>query len=114
MAVNLDLWIKAASFAISIGAAIYAWFATRRADVDEHFERADTQIRDTEIRLRDLEHRVEAMPGREDLHDIQLQLERQTSAINELKAVVRGGQQIMSRQENVVMRLEEHLLGGGR
>ena len=61
-----------------------------------------------------LETSVRQMPGKEDLHKMELQLERMTGHLGKMQAVMEGNQNIMERLEGIVGRHEDHLLGGSK
>jgi hypothetical protein len=54
------------------------------------------------------------MPGKDDMHGLQLELVKQTGAMNEMRAVMAGNAKIMERLEIIVSRHEAHLLDGGK
>ena len=112
-------------FAISILSGGYTWFATRRKDVDAKFasqrEATEARFNQGTRRMDELTRRVDAletsvrqMPGKEDLHKMELQLERMTGHLGKMQAVMEGNQNIMERLEGIVGRHEDHLLGGSK
>jgi hypothetical protein len=54
------------------------------------------------------------MPGKDDMHSLQLELVKQTGSLNEMRAVMEGNAKIMARLEAIVTRHENHLLDGGK
>ncbi|TMV09836.1 DUF2730 family protein [Ruegeria sediminis] len=99
---------------VSIATVIYTWFATRRSNVDERFKAGADRMDRHELRLNSLEQSVKAMPTREDVHKIELAMERMNGTMGRMEAVMEGSQMIMSRLESIVSRHEDHLLQGGR
>lgn len=114
MAWDIETWLKVASFIISIGAMVYAWFSSRRNNVDKHMADTDEKVRTLQGQVRELKSTVAGLPAKEDLHGIQLQLAHQSGAMNEIKAILDGNAKIMGRLEDIVRRHEDHLLNGGR
>ena len=106
---------------LSIGSIVFAWFRTRRIAVDGRFQEADARFKTGsdrmdrhESRIQSLEQTVKAMPDRQDLHKIELALERVSGTMGRMEAVMEGNQQIMARLELIVSRHEDHLLGANR
>lgn len=121
LSLDLDTALKLASFALSIGAVIYAFFANRKKDTDARFEAVDDRFNEGskrmdrhDGRIASLEQAIQAMPGKDDMHSLQLELVKQTGALAEMRAVMEGNQKIMARLENIVSRHEDHLLDGGK
>lgn len=99
---------------VSVATLIFAWFRTRRSAVDERFKSGADRMDRHESRLQTLEQTVKSMPGREDVHKIELALERVSGTMGRMEAVMEGNQQIMSRLEIIVSRHEDHLLGANK
>lgn len=99
-------WLEVAKFSvpivISIGASLYAFFATRRKDVD-------TRLGKLEVRTASLEQSVSVMPDKEDTHQILLQLTELSGDLRTLKATVDGQAQIMHRVEQQLGRHDDFL-----
>jgi len=90
---------------LSISAIVYAFFATRRKDVDARLDRHEN-------RITAVEHSVQVMPNKDDVHALQLEMVKQTGSLNEMRAVMEGNSKIMQRLEAIVTRHEEHLMEG--
>ncbi|WP_349538351.1 DUF2730 family protein [Sagittula sp. NFXS13] len=95
----IDLAFKALTLSLSVGALLIAFFRTRGDRMDRH-----------EVRLQRLEQTVQGLPGKEDLHTLQLEAVKQTGALSEMRAVMAGNAKIMERLEIIVTRHEQHLL----
>ena len=108
--IDFDLLIKIASLVFSIGAAIFAWIATRRKDVEARFDALKLRLDLVEGRLTKAERDVQAAPAKEDLHALQIEMTKIGGALEKLYAVMEGNQAIMSRVETIVARHEDHLL----
>lgn len=124
MVIDPDFAIKAVSFLLSIAAMVYSFIATRRKDVDENLKalRDHVDTRDAELsnrqdrhdnRLLTLEQTVQSLPGKDDMHQLQLELAKMSGEMREMNAVMSGNAKIMSRLEAIVSRHEDHLLDGG-
>ena len=114
MIFNIDTSLKLASFALSITAMVYAFFASRRKDVDDRFRNGSKRMDRHENRIAAIEQTVQTMPGKDDMHSLQLELVKQTGSLNEMRAVMEGNAKIMARLEAIVSRHEDHLLEGGK
>ena len=114
MSFDLDTFIKVVSFALSIGAMIYAFFVNRRKDVDERFaagsKRMDQQDRD----IAALRQTVAAMPEKDDLHQVQLAMSELTGQMRVLGGQIEAQREVLKRIERVVGRHEDHLLDGSK
>lgn len=110
----MDLAIKAFSLVLSVSAVIYTFFATRRKDVDERLHTGSKRMDLLDQRVASLEQTVIGLPGKDDVHSIELHMERINGTMSRMEAVLEGNQKIMSRLETIVTRHEEHLLEGAR
>ncbi|MGS4945185.1 DUF2730 family protein [Meridianimarinicoccus sp. RP-17] len=121
MTLDLDTFIRIATFVMSVGAMVAAWIATRRKDVDVRFdglaEKIESQrarIEAAEARLSRVEQQVESMPGRGELHRLELTLTQMAGNLSTISESMNGQREIMKRLENIVTRHEDHLLGDRR
>ena len=101
MQLDLDSILKFTNLGLSIAAMIYAFFATRGDRMDRH-----------EARIAKLEHTVQSLPAKEDVHKLQLQLVRMEGMLSKMDAVMEGNAKVMARMDTIVTRHEDHLLGG--
>lgn len=114
MNIDIDLATRGMAVLISIGTAVYAYFASRRKYVDDLYGAASKRMNDQDNRIVALEQTVQAMPGKDDIHTLQLELVKQTGSLGEMRAVMEGNAKIMARLEAIVSRHEDHLLDGGK
>jgi len=114
MTIDLDAALKVASFALSIGAMVYAFFVNRRKDVDARFGEGAKRMDRHEARIASVEQSIAAMPDADDIHAVQLSLAEQTGALREIRAIMDGNGKVMARLEAIVSRHEDHLLNGGK
>lgn len=92
----------------------YAWWRTRSSAVDARFKSGSDRMDQHELRVQSLEQTVKSLPDRNDLHRIQLSMERMNGTMGRMEAVLEGNQQIMGRLEAIVSRHEDHLLQGSK
>jgi hypothetical protein len=95
---------------ISLAALIVAVIRTRRSEVDTRFKSGSDRMDAHERRLQSVEQTVTGMPSREDVHRIDLNIERMNGALDRMGAVMEGNGKIMERLEIIVTRHEDHLL----
>lgn len=110
---------------LPIAAMIYTFIATRRKDVDEKIAQIDKKHDDRHLaekerldrvqgRVDRVEQTISTLPGREAIHNIELEMTRISGAMETMTAVMEGNQNIMSRLEKIVGRHEDHLLNEGK
>ena len=112
--IDLDLALKIFTIAVSLGTAIYAYFVNRRKDVDKRFDAGSKRMTQIEARTAKLEHQVNDLPGKDDFHTLQLEMVRQTGALENIKTTMDGNAKLMGRLEAVVSRHEDHLIDGAK
>jgi phage-related tail protein len=109
-----DMVWKALSVSLPCWLAIYTFVATRRKVVNTTIEAIGERLDTHGNRIARLETTVQSMPGKDDMHSLQLELVKQTGSLNEMRAVMEGNAKIMARLEAIVTRHENHLLDGGK
>ncbi len=114
MTFDIGTILKIASFALSIAAMIYTFFASRQKDVDARFKDGSKRMDRHEARIAKMEQTIHAMPGKDDMHSLQLELVKQTGSLDEMRAVMDGNAKIMARLEAIVSRHEDYLLDGSK
>ncbi len=114
MTFDIGMALKIASFALSIVAMIYTFFASRQKDVDARFKDGSKRMDRHEARIAKMEQTLQGMPGKDDIHALQLELVKQTGSLGEMRAVLEGNAKIMVRLETIVSRHEDYLLDGSK
>ena len=94
----------------SVLTLLFAWWRTRRSVVDERLKTGSDRMNRHETRLNALEQSIKSMPTREDMHSIQIAMERMNGAMGRMEAVLEGNAKIMTRLETIVTRHDDHLL----
>jgi hypothetical protein len=112
--IDWDLVLKSAGVVLSLMAWIYAFFATRRKDLDRKLEEGRERMDRHSARIDRMEQTLQGMPGKDDMHALQLELIKQTGAMEKMAAVMEGNAKITERLEIIVTRHEQHLLDGGK
>jgi len=99
----VDLFIKASGFLLSLVAMAVAIVRTRKSEVERRFEAGSEKLKEHERRVAKLEHAVEHLPSRSEVHE----LER---LIAELNANMVASRERMSAMSSSVTRIETYLL----
>lgn len=109
------------SLIVSMIAMIVAVVRTRRQATEERFKLIEGRLVDGskrmdrhDQRIASIEQTVKEMPGKDDMHKLELQMARIGGTMERMEAVMEGNQKIMSRLELIVSRHEDHLLDGAK
>lgn len=100
------------SFVLSVGAVIYTFFATRRKDVERRFHEGSKRMDRHDLRLQALEQDVTALPGKDDLHRVEMSLGEIAGDMKAISATMAAMSQSIQRTEKIVGRHEDHLREG--
>ena len=105
---------------LPIAGMIYTWVATRQkdvetrfADINRRFGEGSERMDRLDSRLSRTEQTVQGLPSRNDIHAIELHMERQAGSLARMEAVIEGTSKVMERLETIVTRYEDHLLKKG-
>ena len=116
-----DLVLKYANFMLTIAVGIYAFFVTRRKDVEKQFEAVEEQFKAgskkfaaVELRVELLESAVQELPKKEDMHALAITLSEMGGDMKAMRASLRAMTDSLARTERIVSRHEDHLLNGGK
>lgn len=105
----LDLALKSASFFLSVAAILYSFLINRRKDVDERFHAGSKRMDALEIRIQTSEQTLGTMPGKDDMHRLELTLSEIGGDMKAMRATMKGMAESLTRTENIVGRHEDHL-----
>ncbi|MBN7785154.1 DUF2730 family protein [Ponticoccus gilvus] len=98
------------AFPVSILAGIYTFFGNRQKHVDEKIVAVDERCDRHERRLSRLETTVDGLPGKQDLHAIELHMASMKGDLERIDATLVGSRESMTRLLTVTDRLENYLL----
>ncbi|ALF02068.1 MULTISPECIES: DUF2730 family protein [Salipiger] len=101
-------------FCIAVASMVFTFFATRSKATDERFKTGSDRMDRHELRLQTLEQTVQGLPGRDDIHGIEIHVERLAGEMTRVAAVMEAQTKLMERLERVVTRHEDHLLKGNQ
>lgn len=107
---NFD-WTISIPVIISLATLVFAYFRTRRTDVDDRFRTGSKRMDDLSSRVQVLEETVKAMPAKDDVHQLHLTLSEMGGDMKAIRATMRGMSDSLSRTEGIVSRHEDHLRG---
>ena len=96
-------------FAISVGAMLYAFFVNRRKDVDQRFTDGSKRMDRIDGRVASLEQEIKTMPGKDDVHSLQMTLSELRGDMKGMAATMSAMSESINRTENIVTRHEDHL-----
>ena len=99
---------------MSVVVMIFAWFRTRNHNVDARFKDGNIRMAAIESRLQDVEKDIKAMPGKDDMHRLEMALSEIAGDIKAMRVTTRSTNDAMDRIDRVVSRHEDHLLDGGK
>lgn len=111
--INFD-WTVSIPVLISLATIVYAHLRTRRTDVDDRFKLGSDRMDRHERRIQSIEQQIAAMPGKDDIHVLHLDIAKISGSLGRMEAVMEGNAKIMQRLETIVSRHEDHLLSGSR
>ncbi len=92
----------------------WTWFRTRHHNVDDQFKAGSDRMDRHDKRITVLEQTITALPDKDDMHAMQLEMARMVGALGQMQAVMEGNAKIMERLETIVSRHEDHLLEGSK
>lgn len=75
---------------VSVGGAVYAWFAGRSKATSDEIDALDKRVRATERRLDQHDGTMKNLPTMESLHDLQMTTERMNSDVRVMGETLKG------------------------
>ncbi|HHK74841.1 MAG TPA: DUF2730 family protein [Rhizobiales bacterium] len=102
------------SLILSVIVIGFTWFRTRRHDVDERFMTGAKRMGDLDKRVQAVEQSIAVMPGKDDIHRLEMALSEIAGDIKAMRATTRATNDAMARIDRVVNRHEDHLLDGSK
>ncbi|MBM1816244.1 DUF2730 family protein [Sulfitobacter pseudonitzschiae] len=94
---------------VSIGAMVYSFLVNRRKDVDQRFTDGSRRMDRLDGRVASLEQEVKVMPGKDDVHSLQMTLSDVRGDMKAMAATMSAMAESINRTENIVTRHEDHL-----
>ncbi|WP_282094330.1 DUF2730 family protein [Epibacterium ulvae] len=85
MSLDADLIYKLASLALSLIAMVYAWFATRRKDLDKRLHDGSKRMDQHDLDIQSLKQSLESLPARQEFHELQILM---TELGGDMKAIL--------------------------
>jgi len=119
-------WIAAVNGLISLGTILFVWLTRSGKEagekvgkievkVEEAIKERDRKIDVLEDRVSRVEGELKGLPNRDQMHDMQLEMERLRGSINQLSAEFKGSIEILTERLKPVQamanRTQEALLG---
>lgn len=110
---QIDLWLKITTSLISIGALIVAFFANRRKAINERLEAGSKRMDALDTAVASLQVQIKNQPGKDDLHELQLEIKEIAGSIKEHRAMSEANRDMMQRTLASLERVEGYLLNKG-
>jgi hypothetical protein len=107
---NLLLWVSAASLVLSFCTAVWTIFSGPSKKNSTKIDTLTDKVAAIDRRLGDIEQSQRALPSKDDMHELELAMERLKGEMKTLSQVMNGQSAIMERMEAIVARHEDHLL----
>lgn len=99
------------SLILSVGTLIFAWYRTRRQDVDERFAIGSKRMDEHDLAISELRQAVASMPEKDDMHKLEMMLAEMGGDMKAMRATMRSLAESQGRFEKIVTRHEDHLRG---
>lgn len=128
---DIEFWIKVLTFAGVVGSFVYTFFSNRRknsddkvkaldvkmekkhASIDDRLHTGSKRMDEHEKQIQRLNLTVDDLPTKDDIHAIQLAMGELAGNQKEMKALLQGHREFMTRVNTVLTRQEDHLLRAG-
>lgn len=110
----LIVWTVALSQLLTFGLTLWNLVASGSRANTKAIEVNKARLDSHELRLASIENTLGGVPGREDMHNLQIALTEMKGEIREMRATMKGNNEIMRRVETIVGRHEDHLLDGAK
>lgn len=106
------VWVIALSQLLTFGLTVFNLMASGSRSNAKLLELHKTRIDAHDLRLGSIEQTIGGLPRREDVHKLQLSMTEMQGFLREMRAEMKGSNEVIKRIETVVGRHEDHLLDG--
>jgi hypothetical protein len=110
----LVAWVGALALILSFGTNLWNIFSSSSRKNGTRIEEMAKRLDQTDNRLNSLEHTLRGMPGKDDIHGVEVALSEMRGDLRVMQASMIGNTEIMKRLELIVTRHEDHLLDGAK
>lgn len=110
----LVVWIIALSQILTFGLTLWNLMASGSRANAKSIEENRARLDRHEARLSSAEQTLKGLPGREDVHRMQISISELGGFLREMRAEMKGTGEIIRRIELAVDRHENHLLDGAK
>jgi hypothetical protein len=110
----LVAWVGALALILSFGTNLWNIFSSSSRKNGARIEEMGKRLDQTDNRLNSLEHTLRGMPGKDDIHGVEVALSEMRGDLRVMQASMIGNTEIMKRLELIVTRHEDHLLDGAK
>lgn len=105
-------WIGALVILINFGAMIWNIFSGPAKAAQKKVDGLTGELSAHDLRIQRLEQTLQAMPSKDNFHELQITMTKMSGEMSVMRAVMEGNSAIMTRLEAVVTRHDEHLSKG--
>lgn len=110
----LVVWVIALTQLLTFGLAVWNLMSTGGRANALKLEKLAVQINVHDQRLSAIDLVLRAMPTKDNMHDLEIKMERLNGELSTMSTAMRGNTAIMERLETIVARHDAHLMDGGR
>lgn len=108
------VWVIALSQLLTFGLTVWNLMASGSRANAKAIDGHKTVLDHHAIRLSSIEQELADNPGRKDMHELHIALSEMRGDLKEMRATMRGNNEVMRRLETIVSRHEDHLLEGAK
>ena len=107
---EIPLW-GLITLGVSLLTSVWVFFATRRKDIEARFVQGSRRMDDLTRRIDAVEGQLHEMPGREDVHKLELMLASMGGDLKAMNATLLAMAESQKRTESIVGRHEDFMRG---
>lgn len=108
------VWVIALSQLLTFGLTVWNLMASGSRANAKALDAHKTLLDHHGLRLSSIEQTIADSPGRKDMHELHIALSEMRGDLKEMRATMKGNNEVMRRLETIVSRHEDHLLDGAK
>jgi hypothetical protein len=108
------VWVIALSQLLTFGLTVWNLMASGSRANAKALDAHKTMLDHHGLRLSSIEQAIADSPGRKDMHELHIALSEMRGDLKEMRATMKGNNEVMRRLETIVSRHEDHLLDGAK
>lgn len=107
---TIILWVAGLSTLLSFCTAVWTIFSGPSKKNSTKIDQLSDKLAAMDHRLGSIEQSQKVLPSKDDMHELELAMERLKGEMKTMSEVMKGQSAIMERMEAIVGRHEDHLL----